>query len=112
MKGDWMKRLAGAALVLTLVLAGCGGEESQAEKDLDKINNQIGDLENKIKNLKSENDQLEKNIQIKEEELQKLKDNERSGETDRKDASEDGTLEEEDAESKRSTILSEMEYNI
>lgn len=94
-----MKRLAGVALVLTLVLAGCGGEESQAEKDLDKINNQIGDLENKIKNLKSENDQLEKNIQIKEEELQKLQETERSGETDGNDTSEEGAQEEEDPES-------------
>lgn len=94
-----MKKLAGAALVLTLVLSGCGGEESQAEKDLDKINNQIGDLENKIKNLKSENDQLEKNIQIKEEELQKLQETERSGETDGNDTSEEGSQEEEAPES-------------
>ncbi|WP_017547821.1 hypothetical protein [Salinicoccus carnicancri] len=93
-----MKRLAGAALVLTLVLAGCGGEENQAEKDLDKINNQIGDLENKIKNLKSENDQLEKNIQIKEEELQKLQETERSGQTGGSDTSEDESSEEEDPE--------------
>ena len=89
-----MKRLAGAALVLTLVLAGCGGEESQAEKDLDKINNQIEDLENKIKNLKSENDQLEKNIQIKEEELEKLQETERSGATGSSDTSGDGSQEE------------------
>src|SRR5699024_1314468 len=99
MKGDWMKRLEGAALVLTLVLAVWGGEESQAEKDLDKINTKIGDIENKIKHLNSESDQLEKNIQIKEEELQKLQDTEHSGETDSKDASEDGSSEEEDAES-------------
>ena len=89
-----MKRLAGAALVLTLVLAGCGGEESQAEKNLDKINNQIEDLENKIKNLESENDQLEKNIQIKEEELEKLQETERSGATDSSDTSGDGSQEE------------------
>lgn len=76
-----MKRFVGLVLVSILALAGCGGEESQAEKDLDKINGQITELENKIKNLKSENDQLQKNIQIKEEELQKLQEAERSGET-------------------------------
>lgn len=75
-----MKKLFTIALVMTLSLSGCGGDESQAEKDLDKINKQNAELENKIQNLKSENDQLEKNIQQKEEELQELQDAERSGE--------------------------------
>ncbi|MHC0553168.1 hypothetical protein [Salinicoccus sp. CNSTN-B1] len=65
-----MKRMM--AILMVFSIAGCSGEDSQAEKDLEEVNQENRSIENKVQNLKNENDQLKENIDAKQEELNAL----------------------------------------
>lgn len=69
-----MKRLTAIAIVV--LLAGCGEDESQAAKDLEAINHENRSLENRIQNVKEENNQFQENIDAKEAELESLREEE------------------------------------
>lgn len=59
-------------VTLCVVLAGCGGEDSQASRDLEQVNQDIEDLESEIQTVRNENETLKKNIEAKEDELDEL----------------------------------------
>lgn len=65
-----MKRIM--AVIMLFSIAGCSGEDSQAEKDLEEVNQENRSIENKVQNLKNENAQLEENIEAKQEELKAI----------------------------------------
>lgn len=79
-----MKRAA-LAIVMTVFLAACSNEPTQAEKDLEKVNEDIGELQSEIQQVRSENEAVESDITNKERELEEVL----SGDSDDSDEDEE-----------------------
>lgn len=66
-----MKKAA-LAVIMTVFLTACSSEPTQAEKDLERVNEDIGELQSEIQQVRSENEAVESDITNKERELEEV----------------------------------------
>lgn len=78
-------------VLMTVFLSACSSEPSQAEKDLEEVNNDISELQSEIQQVRSENETVESDIENKERELEGLSSD--GSEDEKNTESEDGSSE-------------------
>ena len=81
-KGEFILKKAIILVLSMALLSACSSEPSQAEQDLEDVNNDISELQSEIQSVRSENETVESDIENKEKELEELSSGDSSDDSD------------------------------